>query len=347
MRASLLWRIAAVATCISPIATSNIYAAQPVIIEITGADLAAGQFSSNPPFAGGPALNYRRGARPAPSNNAPADPPVTFGYYPGDVQNPGNGPTLKNLTVHDIFVNPVVQSGGVYAQGPAGPTLTDVDSFVDNLNRSDFIHLTDQYTNTANPTRTTGTPGVIFYDAQRTTLYDADVAVLVHAATRTFGSGYQNIYHLFFPQGIDVCTAEGNGVACYSPDNPSTFAFCGYHGYLNFGDLGHAIFSVEPYDNVSGCSVPTQPAGISPNGPRIDSMANVLSHEIFEAISDPDLNAWYNHRGVLGGAEIGDECAWVFALPAVSLNGNPYQIQSEYSNLQHACIWTSSGPPTP
>lgn len=339
---------ATISVCMISMATRPIYAATPAQIEITGADLAAGQFARNPLFASGPGMHYREGVGRPPSPAAPATPAVTFGFFPADVANPDHNPTLQNLAVHDIFVNPSNPSPNVFAQSPTGPTLADVDTFVDNLNRSDFIHLTDQYTGSTNPSRTVGQGGIIKYETGRQTLYDADVAVLVHAAARTFGAGYSRIYHVFFAQGTDVCTSGGgNSSFCYSPDDFSTFYFCGYHSYFDFGDLGHVIYSVEPYTNVPGCMDPTSPAGASPNGPAIDSMANVLSHEIFEAITDPDLNAWYNRFGAFAGNEIGDECAFVFALPPVSLNGKPYQIQSEYSNFYHACIWTSSGPPAP
>jgi hypothetical protein len=57
----------------------------------------------------------------------------------------------------------------------------------------------------------------------------------------------------------------------------------------DFSDIGHVLFSVEPYQNVPGCSVGTP----SPNGVVVDSQASVLSHEMFETITDPDGTAWW------------------------------------------------------
>lgn len=37
-------------------------------------------------------------------------------------------------------------------------------------------------------------------------------------------------------------------------------------------------------------------------------MASVLVHELEEATTDPDLNAWYDRRG----SENADKCAWTF-----------------------------------
>jgi hypothetical protein len=63
------------------------------------------------------------------------------------------------------------------------------------------------------------------------------------------------------------------------------------------------------------------------------SLANVSSHEFMEAITDPDLNAWYDS----GGAEIGDKCAWQFA-SCVNLTSGSWQLQKEWSNATSGCV---------
>lgn len=62
----------------------------------------------------------------------------------------------------------------------------------------------------------------------------------------------------------------------------------------------------------------------SPNGnPGADAMAMTVAHELVEAITDPELTAWYDSRGY----ENADKCAWkygtVFTLP----NGARWNIQ--------------------
>ena len=37
-------------------------------------------------------------------------------------------------------------------------------------------------------------------------------------------------------------------------------------------------------------------------------MASIIAHELEEAVTDPDLNAWYDTRGY----ENADKCAWTF-----------------------------------
>ena len=46
-------------------------------------------------------------------------------------------------------------------------------------------------------------------------------------------------------------------------------------------------------------------------------MASILAHELEEATTDPDLNAWYDRRG----AENADKCAWTFGTTYTTSNG--------------------------
>lgn len=109
----------------------------------------------------------------------------------------------------------------------------------------------------------------------------------MHAVASKEGSGYGHIYHVFLPPGQDECFSHPSKV-CYSPDDPKTFVFCAYHSSVQFKDIGHVLYSVEPFQDVPGCSV--RPG--TPNGQLADSTNNSLSHELFETISDPDGNTW-------------------------------------------------------
>jgi hypothetical protein len=70
-----------------------------------------------------------------------------------------------------------------------------------------------------------------------TTLSDNDILQIVHTAASTLGAGYHHIYHVFLPKGVDECFV--GTTQCYSPDNPSTFVFCAYHGSVTYSDIGH------------------------------------------------------------------------------------------------------------
>jgi hypothetical protein len=153
------------------------------------------------------------------------------------------------------------------------------------------------------------------------------------------GTGYTDIVNVFIPPGTDTCFT-GN-TSCFSPDHPSTFVFCGYHGSVTFSDIGHVLFTVEPETGVPGCAS-QQP---SPNGIVADSVDSILSHELFETITDPDGNAFRALSSLdLFGFEIGDVCQPAgnsqsqFLVPTFRVNRHLYAIQLEYSNRGHGCF---------
>jgi hypothetical protein len=247
------------------------------------------------------------------------------GFYPADLSNLG-GAVVVTAETHNLYVDCAASCWGT-------PT-----TFQNNLYKSSFIHVSDQYIgSTANNRYSVGTGGVISYSILAT-LSDNDMLQIVHAAASVLGTGYHHIYNIFLPQGVDECFA--GTTECYSPDNPATFVFCAYHASVTFSDIGHVLFTVEPYQNVPGCGM-LQP---SPNGALVDSTSSVLGHETFETITDPDGTAWIavTSLGVFG-EEIGDLCPGVsltqpyFEDPVSVINGKKYEVQPMYSNKYHAC----------
>jgi len=192
------------------------------------------------------------------------------------------------------------QSNNVYVNCAASCWGTP-SNFLTKLATSNFIHVTDQYVAAPATIATRWAPQPQSHGPPRETEL-VQYLQLVHTAARAHGSGYGHVYHVFLRSGVDVCTSAN---VCYSPNNSATFVFCAYHGAADFQDIGHVLYSVEPYQNVPGCSV-AQP---SPNGAVVDSTSSTLSHELIETITDPDGTAWFA-RGSLPeyGAEIGDIC---------------------------------------
>ncbi|HET8874859.1 MAG TPA: hypothetical protein VFO53_00905 [Casimicrobiaceae bacterium] len=111
--------------------------------------------------------------------------------------------------------------------------------------------------------------------------------------------------------------------------------YCGWHthGTITGTDIKFA-FVGNPDRCPSACAEQTT----SPNGNTgADGMASIVSHELEEAISDPDLNAWYDRRG----QENADKCAWTFGSTTtlktgakynVTLGGTNYLIQQNWVN---------------
>lgn len=256
--------------------------------------------------------------------------------YPGDLSYQG-GVAVEQAQSHAVYV--LNRSVGCIDPSCWG----NPEQFLQSLAGSNFIHITDQYAGRSDNNRYTvgGRASVIFSQLPHE-LTDSNMLAVVHAvASLTSQTGYGHIYHIFLPPGTDECQ-DSSLTHCYSPDLPSSFYFCAYHGSATFSDIGHVLYTVEPYQNVGGCNL----APGSPNGGLVDSTSNILSHELFETITDPDGTGWWNTASnALFGEEIGDECSFIIFLPsgvyfdppAFRVGGKRYAVQSEYDNYGHSC----------
>ena len=244
-------------------------------------------------------------------------------YYPFQLGYHG-GTTITAATQYNIYLGCAASNGSCWG---------NPSTFESNLNNSTFISLAGQYVG-GSPTGKYPPSGSWCYNLSAVGSYLAysDIVNWMNACYNALGKhvGTGVFYHIFLNQGIDTCMADG--VTCYSPDGKhGSFAFCGYHTYTTIGGVP-VFFTVEPYQAVNGCYG---------NGANlVNATANVLSHETFELITDPALNAWY---GVLfnntAGAEIGDICVWhLYTFP---VNATNYTIQLEYSNTYGACTVSS------
>jgi len=248
---------------------------------------------------------------------------------PLDLTNHG-GAVVKAARNYVVYVNCVSPETPVTCWGSG--TLAPAN-FLRDLNASDFIRLVNEYTKAdtklnfpVTSMRTTAT----FAGGNRATLQEIQHIVSDAVTTAGGASGYTAIYHVFLPKGTEVCIVPGN---CYSPSNPASWTFCAFHGSVNFGASQHVLFTVEPYQGVAGCQQPGQ----SPHG-LIDATASTLSHELFETITDPDFDGWWNS---LFGFEMSDMCTTFGA--NVKLNLREYFLQSEYSNTKHMCTSQTPG----
>jgi hypothetical protein len=122
--------------------------------------------------------------------------------------------------------------------------------FITDLNASLFIHVVDQYVGSTALKRYP-LSSTHFFNATPvgTFLSAADTVGWLHGAVALAGgasaAGRGNLYHLYLNAGIDTCLDGGNSI-CYSPDNPPTFFFCGYHSYVDFGDFGRVYSPSNP-----------------------------------------------------------------------------------------------------
>lgn len=236
-------------------------------------------------------------------------------HYPADLQFFG-GTVVTSALSHDVYVNCAASCWG------------SPQEFLDNLNDSTFVHVVDQYVHaTTNYRYRFGLNYSATVKLASNTISENQIIGIVHQAALRIGGGYHNIYHVFLPQGLDTCI-DGTS-QCYSPDNPANWTFCAYHSSVDFTDrAGHVLYTVEPYQNVFGCSVTG-----GPNSTLVDSTDSTLSHEYLETITDPDPNSgWFNSNF---DDEVADECASYDDTDVLYFH--KYKIQEEYSNKVHGC----------
>ncbi len=135
--------------------------------------------------------------------------------------------------------------------------------------------------------------------------------------------------------------ADSNAVyfVLTSADVTETSGFCTqYCGWHTHGTIAGLDIKYSFVGNPDQCPTACAAQTTSPNGNAgADGMASVIVHELEEAVTDPDLNAWYDSRGM----ENADKCAWKFgttyttangSLANVNLGGKDYLIQQNWVN---------------
>ena len=125
------------------------------------------------------------------------------------------------------------------------------------------------------------------------------------------------IYEVFLPS--TSYSSNGTSDSCGGPN----LVYCAYHGHFTYNSVDVKYASM-PYPKCSGCQWP----GFS----VANNFQHFACHETREAVTDPDLNAWFDKFG----AEADDKCAWT---PAPFIGGG-FGYQWEWSNSAHACVKT-------
>ncbi len=248
----------------------------------------------------------------APGTN-PVNSPFDLTYF--------GGPVLNSAKSFNLYVN--------CADGPLacwGSQSLTPGTFLRDLDHDNFIQLVNEFINSDArgqfPVAEMSTTATF---AHNTATINDVLGIVLSAVNHTRETGYTAVYHVFLPEGTDMCI---DATTCYSPDNFDTFAFCAFHSSVDFGGNRHVLFSVEPFQATPGCELPGQ----TPHG-TIDATASTLSHELLETITDPDGNAWFNG---LFGFENADTCSSFGSNQRIG--AHDYFVQSEYSNFKHACI---------
>jgi hypothetical protein len=287
-----------------------------------------------------------------------------MGYNAGSVM-------LQN-TVYVVWWD----AGVGFASGADDQTAYEhrAEDFLKGLEGSQYYHLLNQYYETVGASdRHVGpytkfggsvqdfTPPVANGNQISATTIGSEVTKEINA--NGWSSGSSTVVVVFTPTGYVDCKSG----QCTEPAGGN----CAFHDSVD----GTPYVAVPPPSNdLTHCGAqyywPVDPGHVDPDnlwvqsGPAKsgDASINAMSHELFEAITDPFGNAWHDGSGPALG-ELGDKCAyhfdpfWVLSGHTirpilasdqaqdgtVTLDGQNFVAQKEWSNSDGGCVM--SDPP--
>jgi hypothetical protein len=141
---------------------------------------------------------------------------------------------------------------------------------------------------------------------------------------------------------VDAGASDPNAVYFVITDKTvnATSGFCTqYCGWHTHGSLGGVDIKYSFVGNPDRCPSSCAEQTVGPNGNAgADGMASIIAHELEEAHTDPDLNAWYDRRGF----ENADKCAWTFGTTYLA-NGAQANMKLGTRDFLIQRNWVNSG----
>jgi uncharacterized repeat protein (TIGR01451 family) len=280
------------------------------------------------------------------------------GFSPTDNLPPGNGNVMISTQAFLIFWDPNNNIPQVYKDL--------LKRFYDDLGGTPYLNLTTQYYGNNGTIKNIASFGGTWTDtatayttyngrdgSTANPLQDGDIRSEVdHALTQnpSWPTGLGNEFFVFTEKGIQSCDGGPPGANCtinITVDS-SHIHYCAYHDRFTNGT--ERIYANMPYDGTwpgpgENCQNTSGQPNVSVCNATIDCDLEIseMSHELFESITDPEPNnTWTDGNcsptGTVCG-EIGDKCAYFFTNTTtradgsnITLHGNPYNVQPEWSN---------------
>ncbi len=249
-----------------------------------------------------------------PSNaacNNPRNPNCGGGGGSGNGISYHGGPVMTAPTVNVYFI-----WYGNWTNGPKASDSQDTVSLlnalfgVNGLNNSGYEKINSTYTNGSGA----AVSGSLVL-AQSTTVSSG-------YSTSLSDSGVQSVVSNAISTGALPKDTNGVYFVLTSSDVNESSGFCTrYCGWHTAATIGGSDIKYSFVGNADRCPSACAAQTTSPNSNSgADAMASVMAHESEEAISDPDLNAWYDGSG----NENADKCAWKWGPYQRATNGAAY-----------------------
>jgi len=252
---------------------------------------------------------------------------------------------VHHLTAYVIFWLP---AGHTFEPGGGDARFQSlVQQYFNDVGGTDFYGMLGQYWDYQGFMQNSVTLGGTYVDTtpypragtRAAPLTDADIQAGVARAQQKNGwiVDGEHAYFLFTGYNVESCSMSVLSKECSFSTNGRHY--CAYHSAFEpSATFDDAIYAYVPV--LADCADLNGYA--SPNHDAIaDATINSLSHEHFEAVTDPDGLGWYDGDSSRG--EIGDKCEYRFGttLPGggnVTLaHGHTYLLQMEWSNRAGAC----------
>ena len=256
----------------------------------------------------------------------------------GNGINYNGGPVMQPVNLYFILY------GDWTGQDKTGPAI--LQTWGQNIAPSPYFAINTTYGDSAGDV----VPNLVTFKGVYTdtgslgmTLSDASIGQLTSNA---INSGKLGTAGMADPNGLYmVLTAPG-----VAESSGFLSSYCGWHwsgsfvngavqeGY-NYGS-GYPMVKFAFIGNATGSSFYSCAVqGTSPNGDAgADAMISVMAHELSEAVSDPEGNAWYASNG----EENGDLCAWNFGNASTLPSGAKYNVTINSVNYLMQQIWLNA-----
>lgn len=253
---------------------------------------------------------------------------IALGCSPRPLEVPPDPRTVNNLLYYGgpVILHPKTTQtylGSYYTTTDGLAEKAHLDLFFASVGSTPYFNINVQYTQNINGVQAmdnavqslgsqvlTADPGAMLTDTQIRTTVSAEVDA---------GFDDEDIIHFVFPPPSTVVSSGGD-TSCKD--------FCGYHwDYIYKGKT--IKYAVIAHPDCNGCRAPIGTIGTSIEA---DSKTEVSSHELMEATSDPDVDAWLDKEG----EENADKCNWQSFQS--TLNGTDFIVQKIWSNADYGCV---------
>ena len=225
------------------------------------------------------------------------------------------GPVLGSVEVVPIYW------GAAWATGTNAQLASQLDGFFDFILTSSLMDMLSEYSTAS------------------TTIQHGSRLQSVHVANSEPGTGgqvsdgqIQQTLQAWIQNGTVPATTGNTLYFIYLPPNVTCLAFgkqscvtggfCGYHNAIG----GSVFYAVVPFVNCNSCIFP---------GNFLDTLTEVSSHELCEAITDPAGSTWWDPNP-FGNDTAGDEIGDICNRQTAQLGG--FVVQTEWSNWAAACV---------